>query len=372
MEFIGSPENYGPADRADVRRKEMKEGTIAQPQTPRCTAKYEELACEMEAGHLGLHAANRFHRNFTECRIWTTTAPTAPDSPTLRDAETVREFLWAHCEASPDCKAPHDAIERIVAELDTLRAALREAQRARTVAKSGLEKWGRHHAWCQKATATMDVKGWLPPCNCGYEQAIADADPVNVANGVSDANTPPEPTCAETTGRFRCDRPVNHEGDHQSHHASGGMIGWRNRLSAPAETPQKCVHGVALSECNYAHRPPAEKAMQCERVTEHGRCGRLAGHIGAHQSRQFIAPLRSPATPDFAAGLDRQLTQQAELLASSQQEVERLTAANASLRTALVTIAGKNTTRIDAQVVSSIQAIARAALPETPTPEAKS
>ena len=56
----------------------------------------------------------------------TESAPSTPDSPTLRDAETVREFLWAHCAASPECQVPHAALERILAERDEARAALAE------------------------------------------------------------------------------------------------------------------------------------------------------------------------------------------------------------------------------------------------------
>jgi hypothetical protein len=45
-----------------------------------------------------------------------------------------------------------------------------------SVAKSALENWGQHHAWCQKRGAIPDDAGALPPCNCGYEQALASFD----------------------------------------------------------------------------------------------------------------------------------------------------------------------------------------------------
>ena len=56
----------------------------------------------------------------------------------------------------------------------------REALRWKlTCAKSALENWGRHHAWCVKRQADG-------ACTCGYEAAIHDAEPSVVAAGGTD------------------------------------------------------------------------------------------------------------------------------------------------------------------------------------------
>jgi hypothetical protein len=73
-----------------------------------------------------------------------------------------------------------EGIAALVDAPDTLRWKL-------TLAKSALENWGRHHHWCSYLHPISEG-GIAEPCNCGYEQTVRDADPVNVANGVSGAN----------------------------------------------------------------------------------------------------------------------------------------------------------------------------------------
>jgi hypothetical protein len=53
-----------------------------------------------------------------------------------------------------------------------------------TRAKSALENWGSHFGWCQSRYIVPF------PCNCGYEQALRDAEPVSPIAAGEPTTTP--------------------------------------------------------------------------------------------------------------------------------------------------------------------------------------